>query len=159
VLRAGLGDASLNNATIRTSFYSTVAICTAYWTNRSSLSSPATNFSYGLPNMTLVAEGYPITGTFSDDSPFSDGACSSYWENQTTEVALASGLWPKFAVQALYYWNDDFLNSTWWSHFHIDPLTSNPDFWAAWGFYPTNSSHFRCATASGIYQVSKTFFS
>ena len=155
MLRAVIGDASLNNATTQTSFYSTVAICTVYLINRSNSSSPATNFSYGLPNMTLVAEGYPITEGL--DSGLSESACDSSWGNQTMDVP--SGMRQNFAVQALYYWNDDFLNSTWWSHFRIDPLTSNSDYWAAWGFYPTDSSHFRCATASGIYQVSKTFLS
>jgi hypothetical protein len=159
ILRSIKGYTASENATSVTSLYSTIAVCTSFLTSLSNSSTPAWNFSYNLPNLTSVegnntnsgSDSVNIQGLFSIQD-----ACESTWEAQNITVPQGAQL--QYEEMALYYWQDQDLNSSWWSHFQTDPFTSQYSDCDGWGFYPTDSNNFRCVTQNNVYQVNKSHF-
>jgi hypothetical protein len=137
-----------------TSLFSTVAVCTTWLVSTVNSSDLNFDFSYKLPNMTLLAE---ISG---EKEPFADiyDACTSPDNYTVYDRPVSTDTHRRYGVATLYYWNNEALNSSWWSHFQSDPFTSEYYDWASWGFYPTSPANFRCVTASGTYQVPKASF-
>lgn len=147
MLRSTTGDGNQFHATTMTNLYSTVKVCTSYLVSTDNGSALESGFSYSLPNMTLVRDL-----DASGEGDFADACANPH--NKTTDAP--PGTERHFQEMILYYWNDETLNSTWWSHFQSDPFTSDYDEWYAWGFYPTNASNFECnqRAASARYQSS-----
>jgi hypothetical protein len=141
-----IGYNVLGNATTVTSIYTTVAVCATYYLPSSNLSAPPINFTYTVPNTT------DVEGTGSESGYFSISSyCYTLNEDQpTTKGNMEFG----YEEMALYYWQNIDLNTTWWNHFHEDPLLSDYGDWASWDFYPTDPNNFRCVSDSGVYQAS-----
>jgi len=53
-----------------------------------------------------------------------------------------------------WYWNDPFLNDTFWAQYHKDPtLLEDWWTWGTWDFWPSVANHYRCTQdTNGFYQ-------
>lgn len=147
VLRSTTGYGTYNNTMTTTSLFSTFIVCFTCLTSKNNLSLPYSNFSYSFPNMTLVAD-YPLwrEALRNMDRPSTRPAPTHMIKLKMRPPGTGRML----GEVVLYYWTDETLNSTWWSHFQSDPFTGDHPSWASWAFYPTKSSKFRCVPASGV---------
>ncbi|KUJ19250.1 uncharacterized protein LY89DRAFT_780239 [Mollisia scopiformis] len=71
-----------------------------------------------------------------EDSGDNDGACG----NGVSSLEV-------------YYWDDAFLNTTWWAQFYKNATSLyDPSTWDSWGFWPSMPQNYRCIPLNGIYQ-------
>ena len=146
------GDVEFNQYKTVNGFYNTSTACVSYWYSSTNYSAQPFDFEYIFPNETAVN----ATSEYYSYTPQITSYCNSRTVNETTggipkdieELEFAT------STQALYYWQDPFLNDTWWAHFNTSPLTSDYYDWISWGFYPTDPTNFRCVSESGVYQAS-----
>jgi hypothetical protein len=143
-----VGDDYVANATDVTSVYTAVQVC-ATWEQDLTTTPPVSfNLSWMPPNMSLV----PANITYGYEAL--QLACSQLYADAPVSEDFHTIDILKETI-AIYYWQDKFLNDSWWSHFNHTPFTSQYGDWAEWGFYPTNASNFRCVTENNVYQVSR----
>jgi hypothetical protein len=110
-----------------------------------------TNYNYTLPDWTNYTHDkdtrpFNVTNTTPDQrEKFAEECHNSIDPSISPE---------RFATRwILYNWTDSSLNQEWWSHFKLDPVTSQIGYWEDWGFSPSNKANFSCDTKNQVYQV------
>lgn len=120
--------------------------------------------NYPVRTSDMVNTSY-VCATFNQDennkwSNFSYVPLPSNWTYYDSDLCpTRSSMYrtnPHSEYLAVYNWTNQVVNSSWWEKWKEDPKTSQVEYWAEWGFWPSNKTNFVCDTKNNVYQVSQS---